>query len=525
MEEMVIAMAQSVNLNRENSARTARVFRIILAAALVTAARATVPAVAADPATTDTDIQVAQAATSAGLATTTGAQAATPVTSPISPLTGIAAPSMLRTATPPGFLNPYALADSLRYKGWIVPLPPAIDTLDQGAFGLRNTLANDGISWFGFTSDNFTDNLIRHALPPGNQFGPHSRDLQVYSGQLPTYTSANEFGINYDLTRFGIPDGQISLGGSILETNWQPGDPNGIGIAFASYYQTFFHKLFEFKIGLLNENLEFLGIQIGGNIGAGLFGVSAAIPFEQGQTVGNFIAPAAHVKVNLPDHFYDKLGVQRATSPDGLQVERHYNPTGVRFTVPNAGVFVINEAGYQVRPAPGQMSTWIRVAGDFSSSRYTDFLTDVRHPYNWALYLLADRQLIQTAPNGGARTAYQGIYAGFTVIDSPERYNPFSQYYEVRLYSFGLIPGRPQDLINLNWNRNIFSKDFLNDERFEGSLVHFNANTYTAAYNIHIIHGTNLALGVSYTDHPSPGAYTRSTGSALNFLTNLFVWF
>ena len=428
---------------------------------------------------------------------------------------------------PPPLGNAYALADQLKLRGWTVPLPGAADTLDQGLFGARNALAEKGISYFGFSTSTFQDNVLRHGHPPGaNPSLSQNSKLEQYGGQLPTYTTADTIFLMYDLRRYGIPDGQISVGGSLLGTNWNPGDPDGIGVAQISYYQTLFNRRVEVKAGLLTNNLEYLGTQVGGSIANGLFGVSAAIPFETGQNLGSFPTPAVNVKVNFPEHVYTKFGVQRATSPDGLVTERLQNPTSVRFTVPNDGVLVIDETGYRVPPAPGQMSTWIRAAANYTSSRYRDFtLQQRRHNPNFGLYFLADRQLIQTAPNAGPGSAIRGIYAGVSAMYAPSYFNVFSQYYEARLYGFGLVPGRPFDFVSLVYNRNVFSEDLVRLTRSFGRLAHDNANTYTASYSAHVLHGVNLNLGVSYTDHPTAVGYNGSTGSALSVLTNLFVWF
>ena len=501
-------------------------YRALLTMALIATGGLASPAVAADPAVSGTNAQAAPP----GSSSTFSPSSQTGPTQPTPPVAGPGSGGAAGTTytinpSPPLQQDPYATADRLKLRGWIVPLPGAADTLDQGLFGARSKLAENGISYFGFSTSTFQDNLLRHGLPLGNQFGPHSRDNQQYAGQLSTYTTADTIFVMYDLNRYGIPDGQIAVSGSLLQTNWQPGDPNGIGIGQLSYYQTLFNRRVEIKAGYLTNNLEFLGTQVGGNIGSGLFGVSAAIPFEEGQNLGSFPTPGVNVKVNIPGNFYTKLGVQRATSPDGLTVERSQNPTSVRWTVPNAGVFVIDETGYRVNAAPGQMSTWIRAAANYTSSRYTDFNNQTRHNPNYGLYLLADRQLIKTGASGDPRTSFQGLYAGFSVMYGPPNFNAFSQYYEARVYGFGLVPGRPFDLLSLVWNRNVFSGTLVDRSRAFGLLAHDNANTYTAAYNIHLFQGTSLNLGASYTDHPTPIVYNRSTGSSLSALANLFVWF
>ncbi len=482
--------------------------------------------VSIDPAVDASAVQMAQAVPST---TATSPSSATGPIQAAPPLGGSPAGGgglgAYTIPPPPQRINPNAEADQYKIRGWIVPLPSAADTVDQGAFGLRKDLADLGISYLGFTDDTFEDNLLRHALPPGNAFGPHSRDLQGYNGQLPTYDLDNAFFVQYDLQRYGIPDGQISLGMFFVSTDWQPNGPNGIGVSELSYYQTLFHKRVEIKFGELSNNLEFLGTQVGGNLASGIFGDNAAVPFENGQNLGGFPSYGLNVKTNFTRFFYDKIGVQRALSPDGVQAERLQNPSGVRFVVPNSGVFVIDEIGYRQPPAPGQMATWLRGAVNYTSSRYTDITTGLKHQGNFGLYILADRQLFQLAPNAGPGSAIRGVFAGVSVMYAPSYFNIFSQYYEGRIYAFGLIPGRPFDLISAVANQNVFSDDAVRLAGGFGELVHKNANTYTIAYSAHVLPGVNLNFGVGYTDHPTVVTYTRSTGSDLNILLNLFTWF
>ncbi len=429
---------------------------------------------------------------------------------------------------PPPQQNPNALADSLRLRGWIYPVPPAANLLDGGDFGLRNTLAEAGISYFGFTSTTYEDNILRHGLPPGvNSALAGNSKQEQYDGQLPTFNSSNAFFVNYDLRRYGIPNGQITLGGAVVSNNWNPSGPNAVSLAQANFYSTMFNGRVEVNIGYLENVLEFLGTQVGGNLSSGIFGVGAAINVENGENIPALPTPGINVKVNLPDHFYTKLGVQRASSPDDPVVERLQNPSGVRFLTPNSGVFVIDEAGYRVPPTPGHMGTWIRGAVDYSTSRYNLLSSAVedRHTGDFGLYLLADRELIQLRPNAGPGAAVQGIYAGFSVNYGPSYFNAFAQYYEARLYSFGLIPGRPYDQVSLVANRNIFSKNAITLAQSFGLMTHAAADTFTAAYSAHVLPGTNINIGLGYTDNPSPIVYNTHTGSALNVLTNLFVFF
>lgn len=443
------------------------------------------------------------------------AQAANPIPEP---------QSLVPQSPPTSPRSPFYEADQLKLRGWTIPVPSAGDTLDQGLFGVRNSLAEAGISYLGVSSTTFTSNVLRHALPAGNRFGKHSRDLQLYSGQLPTYTTTNYLYALYDLNRYGIPDGQIEVAGGLISTNWNPGGPNGVFLSAASYYQSLFNKKVEIKIGYLQNTLEFLGTQVGGSLANGIFGPNASIPIENGENSSAFSTPGINVKVNFTNSIYTKLGLQRAISPDGSLVERAQNPSAVRFKTPNSGLLALDEVGYRVPAAPGQMQTWIRGAASVTNSRYADLTTNQRHSPNFGLYLLADRQLVQLSPNAGPGSAVRGIYAGASLEYTPSYFNRFSQYYEGRIYGFGLIPGRPFDLVSLVATRNVFSEDAVRVARGRGLLAHDDVNAITASYGARIIPGVNANLGVTYTDHPTVVTYTRSTGSALNVLLNTIIF-
>ena len=421
--------------------------------------------------------------------------------------------------------NPYAAADDLKLRGYNIPFPFAVDTLDQGAFGLRNALAAEGIGYTGISSTTFTDNVIRHALPAGNQFGPHSRDNQAYSGQLPTYNTQQSLIVTYDLRRFGIPDGQIVVEGQLTSTNWNPGGPDGFDLATASYYQTLFNKKVEFKIGALANSLEFIGPNVGNSLANGIFGPNASLAIENGENNAAFTTYGVNLTYHFPHNVYLKGDVSRAISPDGSIAEKLANPTATNFTVRNAGVITLDELGYKTDANATQKFTWVRATADYSSSRYT-YLNNTAHRGgpNYGLFFLADRQILQTAIHPNARTGFRGLYAGFSVEYAPQYFDRFSQYYEGRLYGFGLIPGRPRDLASLVVAHNVFSEDAVQLAERNHLLAHHDVTAWTASYGIRVVAGLNVNLAVQYTDHPTVITYTRSTGSAVNLLANCFIF-
>jgi len=299
-------------------------------------------------------------------------------------------------ASPPAITSattPSPDFESLRVKGLNIALPGPQDTIDPDFAGIRSSLAAIGIGYIGYSSNSFYDNMLSAER---TTFGN-----QAYNGQKPTFFTNNVMQLTYDLSRYGIPDGQIVLGGVYNFDTWAPAGPNALSLATFSYYQTFLNKRVELKFGYLANAVEFWGPFLAGNLAASIFGPSANIPVELGINAWAWATPAINIKVNGPDGFYDKLGIQRASSPDGPSVEKIDNPTNLKWSTPNSGVLVINEFGYRTEAAPGQLATWVRVAPMFNNSRYIDYAFGGRSTGNYAGYFLADQQIVQLVPMAG----------------------------------------------------------------------------------------------------------------------------
>lgn len=432
-------------------------------------------------------------------------------------------PTLQTTVPPPPRVeDEFGIYDPLRLKGWTVPLPPPEDTIDPSLFGLRKDLADLGIGYVGFTNDAFQDNILRHGLPAP---GVRGRQNQLYNGQLPTYQSINFGYLTYDLGRYGIPDGQIVLGGIFFRSNWTPLGPNSIGLSELTYYQTLFHGLAEVKVGYIGQSVEFLGTYVGGSLAGGVFGPNGSVITEGGENTTVYPTPSIDITLHPAKYYYDKIGVSRALSPGGIVTEHAENNYGLHFDVPNAGVWVFNEAGYRRAAAPGAPQTWIRAAASYTSSNYTDYArTGETSDHNYGLYLLADRQLWQKSP-GSARTAAQGLYVGFSTYYAPPNLNRFYQYYEARIYGFGLIPGRPRDQLNFVFTDNVFSGHLVDAAQAAGNLAHHDSKAVTVSYSAHVLPGVNLNGGFSVINNPTSVTYTSRTGSAFNVLLGTVTFF
>ena len=404
--------------------------------------------------------------------------------------------------------------DALRIKGLTIALPGPQGTIDPDFAAIRSSLAALGIGYIGYTNNSFFDNMLPAERTTFGQ--------QVYNGQKPTFVTNNVMQMTYDLSRYGISDGQIVVGGIYNYDTWEPGGPNALSLATLSYYQTLLNKQVELKVGYLANFVEYVGPYLAGNLSSSIFGPSGSIPIAAGLSAYAVTKPGINIKVNGPNGFYNKLGVQVASNPDGPVAEKTANPTGLDWSTPNSGVLVINEFGYRKEAAPGQLATWVRAAPIFNTSNYIDFKFGGRSNGDYAAYVLADQQFVQLAPVSGQ--AARGWYAGVSAMYAPPELNRFSQYYEGRLYGIGLLPSRPSDMVSVVVSRNVFSNYAVDAVLRSGQLAHTSNYSITVAYNASIARGIRAGIGLGYTNNPSPVIYTPQTGSDLNLLANVVLY-
>jgi porin len=107
---------------------------------------------------------------------------------------------------------------------------------------------------------------------------------------------------------------------------------------------------------------------------------------------------------------------------------------------------------------------------------------------------------------------------------APPELNRFSQYYEARLYGVGLLPSRRRDMVSVVVSRNVFSHYLVDAALQRGQLAHPGNYSITAASNASIAPGIGGGIGLGYTNNPTPVIYTPRTGSALNLLANVVVY-
>lgn len=447
---------------------------------------------------------------------------------------------------PAAALSPGRLDATYGYKGWTTYFPSYADTLSQDAGGYRSTLADYGFGFLMLSGQIFQANMLDTprqvpasfpACTSANHLGGICAGNQAYFGQSPSYYSIYNPFLTYDLGQVGLDGGQLAVSAMLTRTDDEAFSPDTFRLDTLSYYQPMLDNKLELKVGWLSVSNELIGVNIGGNYGSP-FGSSATIPVELGMSFSPAAAPAARLKWNIDNVFYNQFVVQRSlpvNGPTGNPIYDEVNSGrsgGLNFgsDVDGTRVLFANEFGYKTPAMPGSPSTWIRAGAMYNTSDFRDFsqlATNGTKSGSHGFYFLADRQLWQQDPSS-PMTAYRGIYGGVSAMYTPPETAAFYQNYEARLYWIGPFDSRPTDMVSVIYSHNEVSPDlsnFVNGfKSFTDIGANRNTNTISAAYTAQVAPGAFASVGVSYTDNPSI-SYFDGQGSSFNIVASLFTAF
>lgn len=418
-------------------------------------------------------------------------------------------PDKVAETRAPEKIVPFAKFDNLREKGIWLNIPGPADTIDQDKGGVRSALADLGIGYVGWTQNSLIDNRMPNA-------SKSTIFNQRYIGQSPTFGTVNSMIVTYDLGRFGIADGQITVGAEQQYWTWKPAGPDRVGISTIAYYQTFFDRTLELKMGYLRNHDEFSGMNP--------FGPTSVILSQAGMSNNSAPTPALNVKYNLDDRLYSKISIQRSVSPDGQLAHITENPTGLNWRTANAGILLLDEFGYKAKATEGSPETWLRAGIGFNDSRYPNlaYPSQPRANANSAYYVAVDRQFWQSDAEGSPA---RGIYGGFSAMYAPSDVNKVTRYLELRVYAKGLFSSRPGDQIAIAATNIAWSHFAVDAAMAKGDLVHRDSTAIWGRYTARLARGIYATLGLLYINNPTTITYTRQTGHALNVLVSTSVFF
>ena len=437
-----------------------------------------------------------------------------------------------------------ALDAKYGYKGWNVMFPSYGDSLVADDGNWRTNLASHG---FGFSvqgSAIFQNNLLdTPGRIPSSGYAPCGQNSlnyncaggRSYFGQRPSIMVANSAFLTYDMSQYGVPDGQIAVGANFGASTDQQYNPNTFRFNGISWYQTFLDKRLEIKAGYFANLPEFAGTFVGGMV-VNPFGPSASIPIVLGMSPNSISTPNLRIKWNITDKLYAQAAVQRSLpvlGPTGNSIydEVNANPSGLAFnsSVPGTRELYISEIGYKRPSATNTPFTWLRAGYMYNTSTFADYSRMLQDPHAtkngaYGLYALADYQITQSAP-ASPYTAYRGVYVGGSFMYGDQKSTPFTQYVEARAYLVGPSASRPSDMLSFVYSHNKANKYLQKALNVYSAFTNFypigESNSITAAYTYHVMPGLYATAGLGYTDKPSLSQF-KGEGSSLSALLSLY---
>jgi porin len=399
--------------------------------------------------------------------------------------------------------------EDLNYLGGDAAMPPFSDSIIDLDSGYRRALLDKGIAFRVISGVQYTQNTLD---------APVSADEQVYVGQHPFETSFVQPILAADLRQMHLHQAQFYLGGVWNWASWNPAGPKTVQLWALYFYKSFGENRVEVKAGYIANNMNFVGLFVGGSTATGAQGVYAVLPYEAGMSYFPLTAPSFNVRVRGPKNTYIKTAAQRSQDPNGGPAEVARNHTGFRFIPHGDKLVLIDEAGYLRAATADAHQAWFRAGSINNTTPYINEATGRLQSDNYCAYALMDYQWLKSSrehPN-------QGVYAGGSFMTVPDTLNAYARYYEARLYKEAPMRSRPGDVLSVVASRTGYSRIFTNNLVSQGKTVWRAGTTITGSYSLQASRGNYVSLGLSYVEGP---AITPRVPNALNFLANWTVFF
>jgi porin len=321
-----------------------------------------------------------------------------------------------------------------------------------------------------------------------------------------------------DLHQLHLKHAQFYLGGVWNWVSWNPAGPKSVQLWALYFYKAFGEDRLELKAGYIANNMNFVGLFVGGSTATGAQGVYAVLPYETGMSFFPLTAPSFNVRFRGPKNSYIKTAAQRSIDPTGGPAEIARNHTGFRFIPHGDKLLLINEGGYLRTASADAHGAWFRAGYIYNTTLYKNEATGKSESGNYCAYALMDYQLLKPS----REHPKQGLYAGGSFMTVPETMNPYARYYELRLYKEAPVRSRPDDVLSVVASRTGYSKIFTDNLVSEGKTVWRAGTTVTGSYSLRASRGNYVSLGLSYVEGP---AITLRVPNALNFIANWTLFF
>lgn len=399
--------------------------------------------------------------------------------------------------------------EALNLIGSETAMPPFSESPIGLDSGLRSKLFKEGIALRGLAQAQYAQNTLQ-APVPANQ--------QAYVGEHPFEGAMTNWTFTADLRQLHLEHTQFYICGVWNWVSWKPAGPQGFEIYGLYLYKALFDKRVEFKAGYIGNNLEVMGLTVGGSTATGAQGVYAVLPYELGLSYFPMTAPSFNLRIRGPRNTYLKTVAQRSLDPQGGPAEVERNHTGFRFTPHGDKLLLYGEAGF-IRAASATVhDSWLRMGYMHNSTPYKNLATGKAESGNHAAFVLMDYQLRKPNP----LHPNHGLYLGGTAMTADSHLNPYASYFEARLYQKAPFRSRPFDMASLVTYYSGHSASMTDSLAAASKTVWRNSASLTGSYSLRVHPGQYMSAGLSYVHGP---AITPRVDDALTFATSYTVFF
>ena len=256
--------------------------------------------------------------------------------------------------------------EDLNLIGAETSMPPFAESPIDINSSFRHELLRKGIALRGVLQSQYAQNLLQRPAPV---------DQQAYVGEHEFYGAMTNWTLTSDLRQLRLNHAQLYICGVWNWVSWDPAGPKSFQVYAAYLYKAFANKHIEVKAGYIGNNLEVIGLTVGGSTATGAQGVYAVLPYELGLSYFPMTAPGLNLRVRTPGHTYLKGIVQRSLDAAGGPAEVARNRSGMRFDPKGDKLLSFGEAGYQRAAGESVHDRWIRAGYMRNSTPYADLTT------------------------------------------------------------------------------------------------------------------------------------------------------
>lgn len=386
--------------------------------------------------------------------------------------------------------SPEHSIEDLNLVGAETAMPPFSDSPIDIHSAFRQKLWDHGILLRPVVQLQYAQNTLRPPVPA---------DDQTYVGESPFESAMGNMTLTADLRQLHLAHSQFTACGYWNWVSWNPAGPKAFQIYQLYFYKAFAEDRVEVKAGYVGNNLEVIGLAVGGSAATAAQGVYAVLPFEVGLSYAPLTAPSFNIRIRGPKNTYLKTVAQRSLDPRGGPAEVARNSTGLRFIPHGDKLLLFGEAGYLRRATATSHQSWLRAGYMRNSTRYTNLFAGRAESGNHAAFVLMDYQLRQP----DRLQPDHGLYVGATAMTADSRFNAYDSYYELRLYQKAPFRSRPSDMASLVGYYSGHSSDLTKSLAASGRSFWRASTSLTGSYALRVGPGQYMSIGLSDVHGPA----------------------